>query len=601
MAAGRLLLYTGLSLALCALGMLAVAICSDHWYETDARKHRDRCKAFNTRRIDPGFIYNNNNNLPLRASRSRLDRWEGKLLRARNRRQLFAMSPADECSRQYNSTNMGLWRKCHRQGFDPEIAALIRKDAFAKYPQWGIPLFGPISDKGRQGLVKGASQGPAGEIERCTYIKYHYSSATIPRNLTFNITKTIRQDEWHALQLTPSAPEPFLVLRLPPATPRASGFLTRRVTRHRSQVLWFRSNVLFTRLSKSVRGLGPGQGLVLNEELQVAWPLSDAHPSTCNPDDGGGASSSQICAIHPGVGTCLGEESVREITGTDLFGEEERCLVGKERSSSTYQPRSSWQPSGRPESEMVPIKLGRWLLRNLFWPNGEKRTHVYTASQGGVEETAVRAVNVRTTQRMADVESEPQKDLRRMTAGFMGMAVAIILFGWIIGVLGCCWDRGLMQYVAGLLFLMGGVWFSSEPGREQTQSRSCASLSLLSTELLKGEVSAQRQSLVMKTLCVMKRHLSTNYSQNQNWTGTFCIISLCTCVAGINFELSRYPRYLYGLPDDISHGYGWSMFCAWGGLGLTLISGFFCTLAPSVQPVPRTNCPKSRPENGTVC
>lgn len=47
-------------------------------------------------------------------------------------------------------------------------------------------------------------------------------------------------------------------------------------------------------------------------------------------------------------------------------------------------------------------------------------------------------------------------DLRRMTAGFMGMAVAIILFGWIIGVLGCCWNRGLMQYVAGLLFLMGG-------------------------------------------------------------------------------------------------------------------------------------------------
>ncbi|KAI2665462.1 transmembrane protein 178B [Labeo rohita] len=132
----------------------------------------------------------------------------------------------------------------------------------------------------------------------------------------------------------------------------------------------------------------------------------------------------------------------------------------------------------------------------------------------------------------------PPTDLRRMTAGFMGMAVAIILFGWIIGMLGCCWDRGLMQYVAGLLFLMGG---------------------------------------------------------------TFCIISLCTCVAGINFELSRYPRYIYGLPDDISHGYGWSMFCAWGGLGLSLIAGFFCTLAPSVQPIPRSTCPKSRQENGTVC
>uniref|UniRef100_A0A8C2RTV9 Transmembrane protein 178B n=12 Tax=Amniota TaxID=32524 RepID=A0A8C2RTV9_CAPHI len=163
------------------------------------------------------------------------------------------------------------------------------------------------------------------------------------------------------------------------------------------------------------------------------------------------------------------------------------------------------------------------------------------SGEGFVEEVAWGDRRYRTRhpgRRRERVYAQGAADLRRMTAGFMGMAVAIILFGWIIGVLGCCWDRGLMQYVAGLLFLMGG---------------------------------------------------------------TFCIISLCTCVAGINFELSRYPRYLYGLPDDISHGYGWSMFCAWGGLGLTLISGFFCTLAPSVQPVPRTNCPKSRPENGTVC
>ncbi|CAI5786255.1 Hypothetical predicted protein [Podarcis lilfordi] len=166
MAAGRLLLYAGLSLALCALGMLAVAICSDHWYETDARKHRERCKSITTRRNDPGFIYNSNNNLPLRASRSRLDRWEGKLLLARNRRQLFAMSAVDECNRQYNSTNMGLWRKCHRLGFDLDLEELIAK----------------------------------GAIDQCSYIKYHYSSATIPKNLTYNITKTIRQDEWHALR-----------------------------------------------------------------------------------------------------------------------------------------------------------------------------------------------------------------------------------------------------------------------------------------------------------------------------------------------------------------------------------------------------------------
>ncbi|KAF7228767.1 transmembrane protein 178B [Nothobranchius furzeri] len=295
MAAGKLLLYAGLSLSLCALGMLAVAMCSDHWYETDARRYRERCRSFSSRRKDPGFIYIPS--LPLRASRSGPGSgpsWEDELLLARNRRQLFAMSAADECGRQYNSTNMGLWRKCHRMGFDQTTEDLIRK----------------------------------GSIARCSNIKYHYSSAAIPKNLSYNITRTIRQDEWHSLHL------------------------------------------------------------------------------------------------------------------------------------------------------------------------------------------------------------------RRMTAGFMGMAVAIILFGWIIGVLGCCWDRGLMQYVAGLLFLMGG---------------------------------------------------------------TFCIISLCTCVAGINFELSRYPRYLYGLPDDIGHGYGWSMFCAWGGLGLTLIAGFFCTLAPSVQPIPRSTCPKSRQENGTVC
>ena len=48
-------------------------------------------------------------------------------------------------------------------------------------------------------------------------------------------------------------------------------------------------------------------------------------------------------------------------------------------------------------------------------------------------------------------------DLRRMTAGFVGMAVSIILFGWVVGLLGCCQQHDLMQYVAGLLFLMGGT------------------------------------------------------------------------------------------------------------------------------------------------
>lgn len=126
MAASKLLLYTGLSLSLCALGMLVGAMCSDHWYETDARRYRDRCRGLTSRRKDPGFIYIPNNSLPLRASRGSLPGWEERLL-ARDRRQLFAMSTANDCDRQHNSTNMGLWRKCHRLGFNQEVEALIKK------------------------------------------------------------------------------------------------------------------------------------------------------------------------------------------------------------------------------------------------------------------------------------------------------------------------------------------------------------------------------------------------------------------------------------------------------------------------------------------
>ncbi|XP_019907974.1 transmembrane protein 178B isoform X2 [Esox lucius] len=262
MAAMKMLTSTGLFLAFCALGLLAMAICTDYWYETDARRHRERCKNYSNKRNDPGYIYISNHNLPLQMppignERKGIGPSAGAQPHVRVKRHFLAAASAMEshCSRQFNSTISGLWRKCHRDGFDLETEDLVHKD------------------------------------------------------------------------------------------------------------------------------------------------------------------------------------------------------------------------------------------------------------------------------------------LRRMTAGFVGMAVSIILFGWVIGVLGCCQQHDLMQYVAGLLFLMGG---------------------------------------------------------------TCCIISLCTCVAGINFELSRYPRYMYGLPEDISHGYGWSMFCAWGGLGLTLLAGFLCTLAPSLSTPIRTTIHKPRQENGTV-
>ncbi|XP_030646720.1 transmembrane protein 178B [Chanos chanos] len=298
MATMRILTASGLFLAFCALGLLAMAISTDYWYETDARRHRERCKKYASKRNDPGYIYISNQNLPLRmlpkiGGVDTVEPSGGTLLRAKREFLPPASAMESRCSRRYNSTVTGLWRKCHREGFDLETEDLIFK----------------------------------GLLQRCTPVKYYYSSANIPRNLPPNVTKTIRQDEWHALHL------------------------------------------------------------------------------------------------------------------------------------------------------------------------------------------------------------------QRMTAGFIGMAVAIILFGWIVGVLGCWNHNELMQYVAGLLFLMGG---------------------------------------------------------------TCCIISLCTCVAGINFELSRYPRYLYGLPEDISHGYGWSMFSAWGGLGLTLLAGFLCTLAPSLHTPHTTAAHKPRQENGIV-
>ncbi|XP_029438535.1 transmembrane protein 178B-like isoform X2 [Rhinatrema bivittatum] len=278
MAAMKLLTSAGLFLAFSALGLLAMAICTDFWYETDARRHRERCKNYANKRTDPGYIYITNHNLPLRmpprgrspgpAEAHGPDRPGGgggpkasgkegpssakgnsprppgeagpspakghglspskeespsptkalglgptvgaglsprraggplKLPAAvspspvresgegggltvpgaggrspargaappRAKRYLMHASSALEshCSRQYNSTISGLWRKCHRLGFDPDTEELIGK----------------------------------GIIERCIPVKYHYTSSSLPRNLPINTTKTIRQDEWHAL------------------------------------------------------------------------------------------------------------------------------------------------------------------------------------------------------------------------------------------------------------------------------------------------------------------------------------------------------------------------------------------------------------------
>lgn len=134
MAAMRTLTVAGLFLAFCALGLIAVAISTDNWYETDARRHRERCKNYSNKRNDPGYIYISNNNLPLRMlpKEKNVERKgssvSGEML-LRAKRHFLPPAPAMEslCSRHFNSTITGLWRKCHREGFDLETEDLIFK------------------------------------------------------------------------------------------------------------------------------------------------------------------------------------------------------------------------------------------------------------------------------------------------------------------------------------------------------------------------------------------------------------------------------------------------------------------------------------------
>ncbi|XP_067388948.1 transmembrane protein 178A isoform X1 [Emydura macquarii macquarii] len=110
--------------------------------------------------------------------------------------------------------------------------------------------------------------------------------------------------------------------------------------------------------------------------------------------------------------------------------------------------------------------------------------------------------------------------LRRITAGFLGMAAAVLLCGCIVATVSFFWEESLTQHIAGLLFLM---------------------------------------------------------------TGIFCTISLCTYAASISYDLNRLPTFIYSLPDDVEHGYSWSIFCAWCSLGFIVAAGCLCTAYPFVS------------------
>uniref|UniRef100_A0A8C8VFY0 Transmembrane protein 178A n=1 Tax=Pelusios castaneus TaxID=367368 RepID=A0A8C8VFY0_9SAUR len=110
--------------------------------------------------------------------------------------------------------------------------------------------------------------------------------------------------------------------------------------------------------------------------------------------------------------------------------------------------------------------------------------------------------------------------LRRITAGFLGMAAAVLVCGCVVATVSFFWEESLTQHIAGLLFLM---------------------------------------------------------------TGIFCAISLCTYAASISYDLNRLPTFLYSLPDDVEHGYSWSIFCAWCSLGFMVAAGCLCTAYPFVS------------------
>ena len=74
-----------------------------------------------------------------------------------------------------------------------------------------------------------------------------------------------------------------------------------------------------------------------------------------------------------------------------------------------------------------------------------------------------------------------------------------------------------------------------------------------------------------------------------SYPGIFCTISLCTYAASVTYDLSRTPPFIYGLPGDVDHGYGWSVCLAWASLALSTTAGCICTASPLLSRTPKTS------------
>ncbi|KAK2092384.1 hypothetical protein P7K49_028912 [Saguinus oedipus] len=179
------------------------------------------------------------------------------------------------------------------------------------------------------------------------------------------------------------------------------------------------------------------------------------------------------------------------------------------------------------------------------------------------------------------------KDLRRITAGFLGMAVAVLLCGCIVATVSFFWEESLTQHVAGLLFLMTGGALASgmviypealrnplhrdKPDYEEEMCR------------IQNRTGHSDARLGASFCFYYSPHSDPLLIEKEHFEGIFCTISLCTYAASISYDLNRLPKLIYSLPADVEHGYSWSIFCAWCSLGFIVAAGGLCIAYPFIS------------------
>lgn len=122
-----------LGLGLCSLGLLVTAIFTDHWYETDPRRHKESCERGRAG-AEPPDQKNRLmplSHLPLRDAPPlgrRLLPGRPGLADPESWRSLLGLGGLDaECGRPLFATYAGLWRKCYFLGIDRDIDSLVLK------------------------------------------------------------------------------------------------------------------------------------------------------------------------------------------------------------------------------------------------------------------------------------------------------------------------------------------------------------------------------------------------------------------------------------------------------------------------------------------